>query len=252
MKNTFTFLFLVFSIAAYGQSNIKINILSSADYSFGKYDRSFEDQQFKDSITHHLPIGYSVNLEVEYQLDPSLSLLTGLRYSLKNMYPRVELGNYYGAMINTRPINTYLSLAYLQKHEFQIISIPVLFKKHFRTEKKISFYLLCGGSVGVQLNEIETYKTIFGFEEEFGNSKNEVEANNPELTLFNTTIEVGTGSTIRLSSDFNLIVQASAQVFDFRKSNEKAVENIGELVWWQDSFLPIGQVSLGLGLQKSF
>ncbi|MFT5383032.1 MAG: hypothetical protein ACI81W_000428 [Saprospiraceae bacterium] len=251
MKNIFLGVFLLFPFYSFGQSGLRLNLMSNLNYTVGEYNHDGEVSWFRDSFEYKMPLGYSASLEMEFQIDPSFSMVSGIRYSHNIMYPRVQLF-YFVVVIQTSEGVVSMQPAYLKKHELKIISLPILLKKYFRTDKKISYYLFGGGSIGFTFNEIETYKNMFTYDNAGLNIRDKVEAKNAKVSFYNTAIEIGAGTTINLASGINLIIETSAQVFDFRKANKKAVLMDGELYWQKDSILPIGQVSLGLGLQKEF
>ena len=251
MKDICLLVFLLCSIYSFGQSDFRINLLSNLNFTLEKYNHDGEVSWFRDSFEYKTPLGYAGQLELEFQIDPSFSLISGLRYSHNILYPRVQLF-YFVVTIQTSEGISIMGPAYLSKHEFKILSIPIIFKKHFRIEKKISWYVLGGATVGYRFKEIETYEGMFSNQIEGANFRNKIEAKNANFSFFNTALEIGAGTSIILTSDFNLIIQTSAQVFEFRKANDKAVKNDGALVWRNESILPIGQVSLGIGLQREF
>lgn len=249
MKKLSMILFLFLTLNSFGQSKFKINLTSGLNYSFTKYTYN-DGFTFDEEIDFKMPLGYSINTEIEYQISENTSMLTGLRFKKYNIHPRLALPWSYGTQFELDGETVWMSTPYLAKHEIKTLSIPLVFKRHFNLGKRISYFALMGVEAGFQFDETETYLDRFQGLVSEDNPPAVAAFNDDEIQLFNTSIEIGVGLSYRISNSINLLFQTSANVLDFRKGNEKFKKN-GDMIW-EDTFLPIGQASLGLGIQKEF
>ncbi len=251
MKNLILYCFLIGTFSAYGQSNFKINLLGSIDYSFSNY--TYNNGMLAEEVNYEMPLGNSINFEIEYEVTSSLSVLTGLRYSKKIMLPRLLMPWVYGAILPKDGVDIYVGQPYLHKHELDLISLPISFKKYFIQKEKFGLYALIGTAVSFKYKEKETYRTFSEWDinrlEEDG-IENNFAYSDKGISLYNSSIELGVGMNYKLTEHLNLLIQANAAVLEYRKENEKFKKN-GDLLW-EESFIPIGQAALGLGIQRLF
>ena len=252
MKNNILFVFVFATTFSFSQSNFKINLLNNIDYSFSEY--SYNDGRVDEEISLKESIGKSVSLELEYPISTNLSVVAGIRYSHKIIRPGLLMrASYIGTKMPVGDEEVTVYHAHLRKHEFKMITLPISFKRDLIRKNKFTLYTSMGALINIKLKEIETYQTSSEWDivrlNEKGIENNFVFSEN-EFSLFSTAIEVGFGMNCKLSQKLNLIVQANTSLLEFRKSNEMFNKNIEKL--WEDAFLPLGQASFGIGLQREF
>jgi hypothetical protein len=254
VKNIWPVVFLLLTINSFGQKGFKINILSSLDYSFlGDFNREYA---FDPSIDYKVPLGGSLDISFEIESGQSSSFQTGIRYSKKNYYPDFEITLYYGGQLTFEGNSIWVQLPKLMKLQYQTISIPITHKYYFKKGNQCSFYILVGAVAGFRISKEESFEDFF-YNTDVDYEINKISARDQQIQLFNTAIEIGGGMNLKIRKDLALIFQFHAHLFDFRKAEDQLMEIWPQVfednkVWWKDSFLPLGQASLGLGIQKSF
>ena len=251
MKNLLTLIFVISSTFSFSQSNFSINLLGNVNYSFSKY--SYNNGQFYEGLTHQYPLGKSLHLEIEFSISPKMSIVGGLRYAHNIIYPHIALPPSYGTALPLDDGSSVIVfLPYLSRHEFQIITLPISFKRYYSLGEKVSLYSVAGVIANFKFKEVEIYKTSEWEEERLNEQgvENHFAYTDNQISLFSTAIELGVGMDYKITDKLSLILQTSANVLEYRKANAKFKKN-GDMLW-EDAVLPIGQVSLGVGVRSFF
>ena len=253
MKNINVVLFVFISTLTFGQKEFKINILSTVDYSL--LDEFNRDYVFDPMVEYKAPLGASLDISLEMKTSQTSALLTGIRYSKKNYYPDLEITLYYGGRLSYKGDSLWVQLPSLTRLQYQTISIPVSHKFYFKKGNKLSFFTQIGAVIGFQVSKEESFEdNYFGIESE--QQINKISARNQHIKLFNTAIEIGGGMNFKIKEDLDLFFQINANLFDFRKADNQLMKIWPQVfenntTWWKDNILPLGQLSFGIGIQKS-
>jgi len=256
MKNLL-FLFLLFQTTVlFSQNNFKLNWSTSLDYSI--LDKVQRDTNFDTPYADMKPFGYSFDLSFESGITNGHSISVGLGYSKKKFYPDWEVMFFYGGYVahggDTLQVQT-LDLATI---EFETISIPIVHKQYIKQGEQLSFYTMVGTRIDFSISKKENYESPNFWNRDDVLRNNTFSAKKRQFELFGTAVEVGGGVTYKIVSDLALLLEANAQVLEFRKAHERIAtiwpdfgfeENIAGN---KNQFLFFGQVSMSLGLQKSF
>lgn len=251
MKNFLILCFFLVGSTAFAQSNLKINLIGNADYSFTKYTYNDGQKYEKDQeVDFGIPLGYSFELGFEYQVSERSSIGSGIRFGKHNITPRLRLPPAYGTYFEFEGNTVVMILAYLAKHEINTFSLPLTFKYYFETDNRFSYFATGGVEAAFQYKETEFYKDQRQFDNQSDQIPEYVYFEDNTFQLFGTSVEVGFGMTYELNESTNLIFQTNANILEYRRGNEKFKKN-GTMIW-KETFLLIGQASLGIGLQKAF
>lgn len=250
MKNVLVFVFFFIATQLFSQSNFKLNLLGSFDHSFANYDALGGTKN--ESLDYKLVLGYTVGVALEYTLNDRFSISSGLRYAQRNIRPRMQFGSVYGTSFNIDGESKYMIAPYLAEHNFKTLHLPVLFNYYFKKGERFSWFAKGGMVLGFQIGEEEVIKDAFFRTDGSLTSGQITELKAEEKTFrhFNSTLELGLGFRYKLNATWSVLTQWSAQVLEYRSANEKFKKN-GHMLW-EDSLLPIGQLSIGVGIQKAF
>lgn len=250
MKNLIVILFLCLNSSIFAQSGFNLNLLAGVNYDYAEYtyNRGFGFSDPKAEV----PLGQSIRLELEYALTENTAIAFGVDYTRRVYHPRLWLGGAYGSVLFNVNDTVYMQSPYLAEHRFDIISFPVNIKRYHKLGKRHALYGMIGATVAMQINEKETYRDQWFTEVAFsGNNSAEYFSDRKKgIALFSTALELGLGWQYTITEDWSLLVQTKANMLEYRQMNYK-FKNNGELLW-EDVILPIGQVSVNVGVQKSF
>jgi len=246
-------LFLLFSFNAFSQGDWNINFMAGYDYTF--IEDFNRENAFNPDFEYTPPVGMSFELSVEKRLPNQSSISTGLGYSKINLYPDLEITYYYGGRLIYEDDTLWVNSPRLKQIQIETFSIPIRHKQYFQVGKKCSIYAMAGVVASFQISQKERYEDAY-----FNNIEGELytpfTAKQQNLKLFNTVFELGGGLTYHMTNDLSIIFQFNADVVDFRRANPIVTTlwpmTLPDSQWWEDSFLPLGQLSMSLGVQKSF
>lgn len=253
MKNLFTLFLLCCFTSVSAQKDLRLNLISSLDYSI--LDKTQGDSLFNLRYKDQKNVGYSFELSLESVYERH-AISIGLAYTKKRFYPTFNYVFYYGGQFRYGGDTIYVESPYMSLLEFQTISVPIIHKNYFRKGKRLSFYTMTGVAVDFSFYKKEIYGNLSYWqpEEPF---EEKITATSRTFGLFGTAIKVGGGLSYQLSKGWALLLQSNIQVFEFRKRNQMLVDiwpndNITNSFGWENQFFKLGQISLGIGLQKTF
>ncbi len=251
MKKSISLFLLFATICTYGQSNLKFNIITSIDHSVASTGQSEEFYQIEKS--NKKLFGYTLDLGLELLSGQHSSLVIGAKYSKKRYNPDLETVFYYGGRLSFEEDTIWVNAPHLTLLEFETFSLPIYHKRYFNRNAKISFFTLAGVAVDFAMSRKETY-TDYASNAEGSFPFEALSASKRNFKLYGTTIDVGGGINWKLNNSIALVLQANCHLFEYRKPADKLI-NVwpdvynGEDVHWKNTFLPLGQISCGLGFQ---
>lgn len=249
MKKFLLLIFTFFTIHLLAQSDVRINMIGNVDLTHSKY--TLANSIVEDTFQNSYAPGYSIGLELEVDLGNRLAFSGGLYYAKMIIQPGLDLGTFYGFLFPVdESTSVYMNGPYLAQHEFSMIQLPFQFKKYFGNGSRLSGYMLTGMTLGFQFNEKEIFREKYDFVTGNDFWVTEFKGEEKEFKHMNSSLDVGVGLRYQLNSTWGLLLQTKATALEFRSENEKFKRN-GEIMW-KDQLLWLGQISLGLGLQRTF
>jgi len=245
---------MFFSCYSFSQGNYQIGIMSKINHTFLEGEEKEDYDNIEESGQSPLGYGIDVSLVANYATNRSWEL--GLGYAEQHIYPNYLLEFYYVGYLMSAGDTLTVQAPYLTHQRFRNISFYSAHKRYYNLGKKWSFYTHLGMRLKMTINKMEQY-------EDFGSPQvqivfdKSIRTNNNKTQFFSTSIEIGLGFRYELQKDWSIIVQSTMNVIELRRENTQEIESWpmsgnDKKVWWEKGFLPIGAISIGLGLQRSF
>lgn len=236
------------STMAYTQ-NIKLNLLVNGNHTKSTY--TYTGGNIAENILEKQPLGFSIGLQSEFAIAKNWTIFGGLTYHQKNFHPRLALGGPYGGLVDpTGTLNTII-FPYLKRHHFHLLSIPLGIKFNPWSTHRISPYFSLGFDTAFRLAESEAYQDIFENEEWFKEFReDDIVIKDKDIAFFGTNLNVGIGLRLKMSDQWSLLLNQQMSILAFRAANEKFKKN-GSLLF-EDSWLTLSQMAIGIGIQRSF
>jgi len=239
---------------------VRINLTATTDYSKPKYN--IENVLSNEDRIVPFALGYSFVLQAEQVVSNQFSWYGGLGYTKKNFRPQEGKIDYFSTIVSSGgAIISFVGIKNLnpEKHQFHLMSVPIGIKFRPNRDKKLQPYFELGLTSDFQFSETEIYQSE-DLEDFFiydpitlslipTTNEEEVYTKN-SFDYFGSAITFGAGFEMAFNDSYALFLHCQTNVVEYRKANERLLSPGIKL--WDNSLLALGELSIGLGLQRAF
>ena len=253
---------LICAVCCLQAQDVRLSLITTIDNSKSNYRNGSNNIGSSDNeeLPIGAPFGYSITLQVEEDLNEKLAWYGGFGFKQKRFEDQRKKqalnfadGSSLNGTINPNPIRPWINPKPI-KHNFYLLSIPIGLKLKPCTRDIIQPYFAIGLESDFQFIEKQTIEHGYtGFTNNPGvdNVFNaDIEYSENKFDYYGTALTFGTGMEWAVSKSYNICLHSRVNVIEFRKTNNTIPFEDYNL--WNSSFFMLGQLSFGLGLQKSF